>query len=231
MAGKSETILADSRKHFVPIRESFSWGKWMFLGKPGGSAASDIVQHWVCEVKIDAYVPAEVSGPAETFIVSVVIPCLNEANSVGICIDKALAAFDAAALIGEVVVADNGSTDGSQEIAQSHGARVVRVEQRGYGAALHAGINASRGRFIVMGDADDSYDFSEVPRFVRKLLEGYDLVMGNRFRGGIKQGAMPRLHKYFGNPGLTALLNLFFHMASATFIVACVDSPAKFTTA
>jgi len=164
----------------------------------------------VRQVKTDARPRNETSAVAKEFVVSVVIPCLNEANSVGICIDKARAAFDAAALSGEVVVADNGSTDGSQEIAESHGARVVRVEQRGYGAALHAGITASRGRFIVMGDADDSYDFSEVPQFVRKLREGYDLVMGNRFRGGIKQGAMPRLHKYFGNPGLTALLNLFF---------------------
>ncbi len=139
-----------------------------------------------------------------------VIPCLNEANSVGICVDKAIAAFAAGELRGEVVVADNGSTDGSIEIAEAHGARVVRVPLRGYGAALQAGIGASRGRYVVMGDADDSYDFTEVPQFVRKLREGYDLVMGNRFRGGIKPGAMPWLHKYFGNPGLTGVLNLFF---------------------
>ncbi len=152
----------------------------------------------------------ETAGTVKAIEVSVVIPCLNEANSVGICIDKALAAFASAGLSGEVVVADNGSSDGSVDIAEAHGARVVRVEQRGYGAALNAGITAARGRFIVMGDADDSYDFSEVPRFVQKLLEGYDLVMGNRFRGGIKPGAMPPLHRYFGNPGLTALLNLLF---------------------
>ena len=139
-----------------------------------------------------------------------VIPCLNEANSVGICVDKAIAAFAAGELRGEVVVADNGSTDGSIEIAEAHGARVVRVPLRGYGAALQAGIGASRGRYVVMGDADDSYDFTEVPQFVQKLREGYDLVMGNRFRGGIKPGAMPWLHKYFGNPGLTGVLNLFF---------------------
>jgi glycosyltransferase involved in cell wall biosynthesis len=152
----------------------------------------------------------ETTVPAEEVQVSVVIPCLNEANSVGICVDKAIRAFAATGLSGEVVVADNGSTDGSVEIAQSHGARIVLAPERGYGAALRAGIAAARGRFIVMGDADDSYDFSEVPRFVQKLREGYDVVMGNRFRGGIRPGAMPWHHKYFGNPGLTALLNLFF---------------------
>lgn len=142
--------------------------------------------------------------------VSVVIPCLNEANSLKFCIDKAMSAFREAKLQGEVVVADNGSTDGSIEIAEKHGARVIHVEERGYGSALRAGIVESRGVFIVMGDADDSYDFTDVPRFVEKLREGYDVVMGNRFLGGIKPGAMPPLHKYLGNPGLTALLNLFF---------------------
>jgi glycosyltransferase involved in cell wall biosynthesis len=143
--------------------------------------------------------------------VSVVIPCLNEANSLAFCIDKALAAFHGAGLRGEVLVADNGSTDGSVGIAEAHGARVVAVSERGYGAALRLGIAAAQGEFIVMGDADDSYDFSEVPNFVSKLREGYDLVMGNRFLGEIKPGAMPPLHKYFGNPGLTMLLNIFFH--------------------
>ena len=151
------------------------------------------------------------AATARSVDVSVVIPCLNEANSLAICIEKAVNAFRNAGLCGEVVVADNGSTDGSAEIAERHGARVVHVAERGYGAALRAGIGASRGPFIIMGDADDSYDFSEVPRFVEKLREGYDVVMGNRFRGGIQPGAMPRLHKYFGNPGLTALLNLLFH--------------------
>lgn len=145
-----------------------------------------------------------------SFEVSVVIPCLNEANSVGICVDKALAAFRSVGLKGEVIVADNGSTDGSQELARSHGARVVPVPQRGYGAALQAGIRASRGQYIVMGDADDSYDFGEVPKFVTKLREGYDVVMGNRFRGGIKPGAMPWHHKYIGNPGLTAIMNRLY---------------------
>jgi len=144
--------------------------------------------------------------------VSVVIPCLNEANSLAYCVDKALEAFRKAGLSGEVIVADNGSTDGSTQIAEEHGARVLRVTERGYGAALRAGITAARGPFIIMGDADDSYDFTEVPRFVEKLREGFDVVMGNRFRGGIKPGAMPPLHKYFGNPGLTALLNTLFHV-------------------
>ena len=151
-------------------------------------------------------------GASDPVDVSVVIPCLNEANSLAFCIDKATDAIRKAGLSGEVIVADNGSNDGSVEIAEQHGARVIRVAERGYGAALRAGIAATRGPFIIMGDADDSYDFTEVPRFVEKLREGYDVVMGNRFRGGIKPGAMPPLHKYFGNPGLTALLNTLFHV-------------------
>jgi glycosyltransferase involved in cell wall biosynthesis len=151
-------------------------------------------------------------GTSDPVDVSVVIPCLNEANSLAFCIDKATDAIRKAGLSGEVIVADNGSNDGSVEIAEQHGARVIRVAERGYGAALRAGIAATRGPFIIMGDADDSYDFTEVPRFVEKLREGNDVVMGNRFRGGIKPGAMPPLHKYFGNPGLTALLNTLFHV-------------------
>src|SRR2546429_7958264 len=143
--------------------------------------------------------------------VSVAIPCLNEAISLAYCVDKAMKAFQAAGLSGEVVVADNGSTDDSMRIAEEHGARVIRVAERGYGAALRAGIAGARGPFIIMGGADDSYDFSDVPRFVGKLREGNDIVLGNRFRGEIKPGAMPLLHKYFGNPGLTAVLNTLFH--------------------
>ncbi len=146
----------------------------------------------------------------ETVDVSVVIPCLNEANSLGTCIEKAQKAFVDAGLRGEVVIADNGSTDGSVEIAQKAGARVVPVAQRGYGSALKAGIRAAHGAFIVMGDADDSYDFSEVPRFVEEWRKGNEVVMGNRFEGEIKPGAMPWHHKYIGNPGLTALLNVLF---------------------
>lgn len=158
----------------------------------------------------------EISAPPETMSsgqteVSVVIPCLNEANSLAFCIDKAMAAFHSCGVQGEVVVADNGSTDGSIEIAQEHGARVVHVEARGYGNALRKGIAEARGKFIIMGDADDSYDFSEVPRFLAQWREGFDLVMGNRFRGGIKPGAMPWLHQHFGNPALTWILNSLFH--------------------
>jgi glycosyltransferase involved in cell wall biosynthesis len=142
--------------------------------------------------------------------VSVVIPCLDEANSVAFCIEKARCAFEAASIKGEVVVADNGSTDGSVEIAQKHGARVVHVKERGYGHALQAGIQAARGEFIVMGDADDSYDFGEVSRFVDKWRHGYEVVMGNRFQGEIKSGAMPWHHRYFGNPVLSGVLQMLF---------------------
>jgi hypothetical protein len=111
---------------------------------------------------------------------------------------------------GEVVVADNGSADGSPELARAEGARVVHVDRRGYGSALQAGIGSARGRYVIMGDADDSYDFSHLDPFVERLRAGYDLVMGNRFRGGIRPGAMPWLHRYVGNPILTGILNLFF---------------------
>jgi glycosyltransferase involved in cell wall biosynthesis len=162
-------------------------------------------------VKAEMTTRLGVSGEAPPAEVSVVIPCLNEANSLSFCVEKAIKSFQASGLRGEVIVADNGSTDGSIEIAEKLGARVIRVEQRGYGAALRAGISASRGAFIIMGDADDSYDFGEVPRFVEMWKKGYDVVMGNRFRGEIKPGAMPWHHKYVGNPVLTSVLNLFFH--------------------
>lgn len=143
--------------------------------------------------------------------VSVVIPCLNEANSIAFCIDKALKAFKDADIKGEVVIGDNGSTDGSIKIAEEHGARVAHATLKGYGHALRAAIEAARGTFLIMGDADDSYDFTEVPRFVAKWREGYEVVMGNRFKGEIKPGAMPWHHKYFGNPVLSGLLRLLFH--------------------
>ncbi len=141
---------------------------------------------------------------------SVVMPCLNEAETLAICISKALKAFESAGIAGEVVVADNGSTDGSQAIAERLGARVVAIAAKGYGHALMGGIAAARGRFIVMGDSDDSYDFGHLPRFLEQLRKGSDLVMGNRFRGGIAPNAMPISHRYLGNPGLTALGRLFF---------------------
>ena len=143
--------------------------------------------------------------------VSVVIPCLNEANSLAICVDKAVKAFGAAGLSGEVIVADNGSTDGSIQIAEDHGARVVRVPERGYGAALRAGIGAARGPLIIMGDADDSYDFSAIVPLLQKLRDGCDLVIGNRFAGGIQPGAMVWSHRWVGNPALTLISRVFFH--------------------
>lgn len=142
--------------------------------------------------------------------ISVVIPCLNEVRSLESCIHKAKEAFRRMGVQGEVVVADNGSTDGSIELAELAGARVVHVTSKGYGNALRAGIQAAYGQFVIFGDADDSYDFSEVPRFVAKWREGYDLVMGNRLQGEFKQGAMPWLHRHVGTPIMSALLNLFF---------------------
>ena len=156
--------------------------------------------------------PAPVTlAEAEFVEVSVVMPCLNEAETLEVCIRKAQRALSEANIRGEIVVADNGSRDGSAEIAERMGARVVRVRERGYGSALMGGIAAARGQFIVMGDADDSYDFGHIPRFVEELRRGSDLVMGNRFRGGIQQGAMPPLHRYLGNPVLTKVGRMLFH--------------------
>ena len=141
---------------------------------------------------------------------SILMPCLNEARTVGICIQKARQFLTLHGISGEIIVADNGSTDGSVEIAGQLNARVVRVPIRGYGAALATGIDAAAGKFVIMGDSDDSYDFSSLMPFVEKLREGYDLVMGNRFRGGIAPGAMPPSHRYFGNPLLSAVGRTFF---------------------
>ncbi len=141
---------------------------------------------------------------------SIVMPCLNEARTVAGCIRKAQLFLKEHAITGEVIVADNCSTDGSVEIAESLKARVVTVSTRGYGAALAAGIEAAKGKYVIMGDSDESYDFSALSPFVEKLRAGYDLVMGNRFRGRIVPGAMPLLHRYFGNPFLTAIGRLFF---------------------
>jgi hypothetical protein len=152
---------------------------------------------------------APASAPADVEV-SVVMPCLNEARTVGRCIQKAQSALDRLGMSSEIVVADNGSTDGSQGIALALGARVVAVARKGYGSALKGGIAAARGRFIIMGDADDSYDFGELGPFVHRLRAGDDLVVGNRFTGGIRPGAMPWLHRYLGNPVLTGILNLFF---------------------
>src|SRR5690242_12640828 len=142
--------------------------------------------------------------------VSVVMPCLNEAETLETCINKAQTAFRELGISGEVIIADNGSTDGSREIASQMGARLIDVKQKGYGAALTGGVTGARGKYVIMGDADDSYDFSSLALFIEKLRAGYDLVMGNRFKGGIKSGAMPFLHRYLGNPVLTTLGRIFF---------------------
>ena len=141
---------------------------------------------------------------------TILMPCLDEARTVAACVQEARRYLEQAGLSGEVLVADNGSTDGSQQLARDAGARVVDVPQRGYGAALLAGIEAARGRWVIMGDSDRSYDFSQLDPFVEKLRAGADLVMGNRFRGGIEPGAMPFLHRYLGNPVLSFIGRLFF---------------------
>lgn len=141
---------------------------------------------------------------------SILMPCLNEARTLPPCITKARAFLVSEGIVGEVIVADNGSTDGSAELAERLGARVVRVPFRGYGAALAGGIAAAEGRFIIMADSDDSYDLSALRPFVEKLRAGFDLVVGNRFLGGIAPGAMPPMHRYFGNPLLSAIGRLFF---------------------
>jgi len=142
---------------------------------------------------------------------TVVMPCLNEVLTVGICIEKAQRCLAEIGIEAEIIIADNGSTDGSVALAESLGARVVHQSRQGYGAALKAGIAAAKGRYIIMGDCDDSYDFLGLAPFVEKLREGYFLVMGNRFVGGIEQGAMPLHHRYFGNPLLTFLGRTFFN--------------------
>ncbi len=149
--------------------------------------------------------------------VSVVIPCLNEADTLATCIEKAMRAFRNHNIRGEIIIADNGSTDGSQEIALQMGARLVHVQAKGYGNALMGGISQVKANFIIMGDGDDSYDFTALMPFLEKLRAGYDLVMGNRFLGGIKSGAMPFLHRYLGNPVLSGIGRLFFHAPVGDF--------------
>jgi hypothetical protein len=149
--------------------------------------------------------------------VSAVMPCLDEARTIETCIRKAQASFRELGLQGEVVVADNGSCDGSQELARSLGARVIDVQRRGYGAALMGGVEAARGQIIVMADADDSYDWSSIGIFVDRIRSGFDLVMGNRFQGGIRPGAMTPLHRYLGNPILSFMARIAFHAPIGDF--------------
>jgi len=148
---------------------------------------------------------------------TILMPCLDEAATVATCVAKARGFLQRAAVEGEVLVADNGSRDGSAALAEAAGARIVRVAERGYGAALRAGLEAARGRYVIMGDADDSYDFSRLDGFLEKLRAGYPLVMGNRFRGGIRPGAMPLLHRYLGNPVLSFIGRLFFRTGVGDF--------------
>ena len=153
----------------------------------------------------------------ETVELSIVMPCLNEAETLAVCIDKAQGYLERSGVVGEVIIADNGSTDGSQDIARAHGARVVDVPAKGYGSALMGGIEAARGEYVIMGDADDSYDFSKLEPFVERLRAGDELVMGNRFKGGIAEGAMPPLHKYLGNPVLSWIGRILFRSPIGDF--------------
>ncbi len=157
---------------------------------------------------------APVTGGIE---LSILMPCLNEAETLAVCIDKAQAYLARSGVVGEVLIADNGSTDGSQAIARAHGAVVVDIPVRGYGSALIGGIRAARGRFVIMADSDDSYDFAALDPFVAALRAGRQLVMGNRFMGGIMPGAMPPLHRYLGNPVLTTIGKLFFRSPCGDF--------------
>jgi len=148
---------------------------------------------------------------------TILMPCLNEQETLARCIVKARAFLALSGIAGEVIIADNGSTDGSQAIAEAAGARVVPIPHRGYGNALMGGIRSARGRYIIMGDSDDSYDFSALDSFVTKLRAGFELVMGNRFKGGILPGAMPPLHRYLGNPVLTTIGRIFFRSPCGDF--------------
>ena len=156
------------------------------------------------------------SGPGQVEL-TILMPCLNESETIVTCVRQARAFLDSAGVSGEVLIADNGSTDGSQDLAMAEGARVVTIHEKGYGAALMGGIAAARGTYVAMGDADDSYDFGTLGPFLTKLRAGDDLVMGNRFKGGIAPNAMPPLHRYLGNPVLSFLGRLFFRIPVGDF--------------
>lgn len=165
----------------------------------------------------ETIVTPSTAGTLETLDVSVIMPCLNESATIGPCVTEALRTIERLGLRGEVIVGDNGSADGSQEIASALGARVIAVEKHGYGAALQEAIAVARGRFVLMGDSDGSYDFTQLDLFLDKLREGYDLVIGNRFRGEILPGAMPSLHRYAGNPILSGIGRLLFRSPIGDF--------------
>jgi glycosyltransferase involved in cell wall biosynthesis len=168
------------------------------------------VNHEIYSSKVLDSTLGALAAAGQPIELSVVMPCLNERETVGVCVRKAMGALKDSGIPGEVIVADNGSTDGSVELAQAEGARVVNIEQKGYGSALKGGILAARGKYVLMADSDDSYDFGHAPRFVQQLRTGSDLVMGNRFQGGISDKAMPFLHRYLGNPVLSGIGRLFF---------------------
>jgi glycosyltransferase involved in cell wall biosynthesis len=176
--------------------------------RQGGPMSSIAPDEQIRKQKTDAEAAPELS---------VVLPCLNEARTLPACIAQIQRAIENHSLSAEIIVADNGSTDGSGELAAELGARVAPVTDRGYGSALMGGIAAARGRFVIMGDADASYDFGDIPKFLEQLRAGADLVMGNRFRGGIQKGAMPFLHRNLGNPVLSFLGRLFFHAPCGDF--------------
>src|ERR1044072_6007081 len=161
--------------------------------------------------------PAEIKIDGQRIELSILMPCLNEAETLATCIKKAQKALADLGVNGEIVIADNGSTDGSPEIAASLGARVMHVAEKGYGTAVLGGIKAARGKYIIMGDADDSYDFTNLGPFLENLRAGYDLVMGNRFKGGIAPRALPPLHRYLGNPVLTGIGRIFFRSPCGDF--------------
>ena len=183
------------------VEVSVRWPLWDQMSPSGSPQLS----------REDCQPVRQISGDAESPVeLSVVMPCLNESRTLGVCIRKAQASIERMGIRGEVIVADNGSTDGSQVLAEGLGARVVQVKERGYGSALRGGIAAAKGTFVIMGDSDDSYDFSCLDGFVSNLRGGCELVMGNRFQGGIRPHAMPFLHRYLGNPILSWLGRLFF---------------------
>jgi glycosyltransferase involved in cell wall biosynthesis len=188
---------------------------------PGGQAQDDLARHEPSVTKgatmravVRTTIPDVIGSECE---LTIVLPCLNEAETLAVCIRKSLESFRRLGIDGEVVVADNGSTDGSQAIGASEGARVVSVRQKGYGAALKGGIEAARGRYVLMADADDSYALDDIDGFLVALESGADLVIGNRFQGGIEPGAMPFLHRWVGNPLLSWLGRLFFNSSLGDF--------------
>jgi hypothetical protein len=177
-----------------------------------------VISTAITPAEVTALTPAEVTRTpvvTDSVEVSVVMPCLNEEKSVGVCVTKAIAGLAASGRVGEVIVCDNGSSDNSVEVARAAGAKVVREPARGYGNAYMTGFRAAQGKIIVMGDSDDSYDFTQLNVLVDKLSEGFDYVLGSRFGGEIRQGAMTWSHRYIGNPILTAVLNRFFGLKSS----------------